>query len=181
MSRIGEVTKAEFILACSKSKSSREVINALGYKENGTKYKLIKNLSDKWNIPLPQYVPSRKYELIEKICPVCFKLFTTSLGNKNEKTVCSHSCSNTYFRSGENNGNWGSKNYRNICFNHHKKQCCVCGFTHIVEVHHYDHNRENNDISNLIPLCPNHHAMYHSRNIDEVKPIVDEYKNQISV
>lgn len=37
------------------------------------------------------------YEKIVKICPVCKTKFTTQLNHKKEKTVCSTSCSNTYF------------------------------------------------------------------------------------
>ena len=40
-------------------------------------------------------------------------------------------------------------------------KCAVCGFDKIVELHHKDRNRKNNNISNLIPLCPNHHRMAH--------------------
>lgn len=181
MSKKRVVTKEDFILACESSNGPKEVINALGWQENGSKRKLIKDLSDKWNVKIPTYVPPRKYTQIEKVCPVCSKVFITLDGNKREKTVCSHSCSNTYFRSGENNGNWGTNDYRVICFRNQDKKCCICGFTFIVEVHHYDHNRENNEISNLIPLCPNHHAMYHSRHREKVKSLIDDYQRAISV
>ncbi|ATN11645.1 hypothetical protein CRN80_19205 [Pseudomonas sp. FDAARGOS_380] len=35
-----------------------------------------------------------------------------------------------------------------------------------LEVHHVDHNRENNDPSNLILLCDKHHKMAHADIID---------------
>lgn len=45
-------------------------------------------------------------------------------------------------------------------FNH---KCAICGEVR-PQVHHIDHNRQNNDPVNLIPLCPNHHL------IDEHNP-----------
>ena len=41
----------------------------------------------------------KKYEIIKKICPVCKQKFKTKKNHKREKVTCSHSCSNTYFRS----------------------------------------------------------------------------------
>lgn len=40
--------------------------------------------------------------------------------------------------------------------------CVICGFSHIVDIHHLDHNKQNNDPKNLIGLCPNHHRMIHN-------------------
>lgn len=40
--------------------------------------------------------------------------------------------------------------------------CEICGYQEhkeILEVHHIDFSRNNNNIENLIVLCPNHHAM----------------------
>lgn len=48
-------------------------------------------------------------------------------------------------------------NYRLIALRHYSKQCSVCGWNeddNILEVHHIDENRQNNDIDNLIVLCP---------------------------
>lgn len=109
-----------------------------------------------------------------KICPVC-----NNPHMKSGKT-CSHSCSNTYYRSGKNNGMYKKgSNYRTECFLHHEKKCIVCGEDKIVSVHHYDHNHENNDPSNLIPLCPTHHQYVHSKYVDEVLPIIIEYRQTI--
>jgi hypothetical protein len=87
------------------------------------------------------------YDRIVKKCPVCEKDFETIVNHRNEKTTCSYSCSNTFFRSGENNPNWGSygdnqerNGYRRIGFNFHKKECVVCGENKIVAIHHFDEN-----------------------------------------
>ena len=175
-------TKEELINACVDSNGPAQVLKKLGLSENGACRSYLKKISKQYGVQIPKYEPPRKYELIEKECPVCNKKFKTSKGNKREKVVCSYSCSNTYFRSGENNPNYkdefdGVKAYRKICFKHHPKKCCVCEFDHIVEVHHMDCNKQNNDPSNLIPLCPNHHRMFHSRYRQLVLPLIEKYIN----
>ena len=47
--------------------------------------------------------------------------------------------------------------YDNIC------QCCKKHFTDL-EVHHDDGNNKNNEILNLIPLCPKDHRMIEKTN-----------------
>lgn len=110
-----------------------------------------------------------------KICPICSKQF--SFLKKESKVTCSYACSNKYFRTGSNNGNWKVDVYRSTCFEHHKKECVVCRENKIVEVHHYDHNHKNNQIENLIPLCPTHHKYMHSRYAKEISNIIDAYYN----
>jgi very-short-patch-repair endonuclease len=41
-------------------------------------------------------IKNRKYEVIEKDCPVCNEKFETRKGHKKEKTVCSIKCSNIF-------------------------------------------------------------------------------------
>jgi len=42
------------------------------------------------------------------------------------------------------------------------KECAVCGFNKVVELHHLDHNHKNRSDTNLAGLCPNHHKMIHN-------------------
>lgn len=51
------------------------------------------------------------------------------------------------------------------------------GENKIVDLHHYDKDRENNSPENLIPLCPTHHQYVHSRYKDEVMGIIDDYRD----
>jgi predicted nucleic acid-binding Zn ribbon protein len=106
-----------------------------------------------------------------KMCPQC----GTAFSGKSE--TCSRACANTYFRSGERHPNWKESRYRTTCFLHHIKSCVVCGEDNIVEVHHLDEDRDNNDPSNLIPLCPTHHAYWHSRFRYLVEATVTNYLN----
>lgn len=107
-----------------------------------------------------------------KTCPVCSKKF---IGSKPNQKTCSYACSNRFFRSGENNGQWKDDAYRSTCFKHHEKKCIVCGEDKIVAVHHLNENKKDNSPENLIPLCPTHHAYVHSRYKDEVLPYLDKY------
>ena len=104
---------------------------------------------------------------------------------RNTKGTCSHSCSNKLFRTGENHGNWKQDRYQTTCFEYHEKKCVVCGEDKIVVVHHLDHNRKNNDPSNLIPMCPTHHQYWHSRYKNLVEDIVlnyiNKWKNKLSL
>lgn len=47
-------------------------------------------------------------------------------------------------------------------------QCEMCGYNahpEILGIHHKDENRKNNDLSNLIVLCPNCHSLQHRKHI----------------
>ena len=122
-------------------------------------------------------VYKRKWERIIKQCPICEKEFETLKGHPREKMTCGYSCSNTYFRSGENNPNWKQSSYRTTCFEYHKKECVVCGEDKIVAIHHIDENRKNNELSNLIPLCPTHHQYWHSNYRSMIKETIITYQD----
>lgn len=52
------------------------------------------------------------------------------------------------------------KDYRQIAFSTYEHKCSACGWNEderILEVHHIDSNRENNEIDNLVILCPTCH------------------------
>lgn len=116
---------------------------------------------------------------VEKTCPICEKTFSGIKSQIKKQITCSYACSNKYFRTGRNNGNWNEDRYRTTCFEHHEKKCIVCGEDKIVAVHHYDHNHNNNSIDNLVPLCPTHHQYIHSQYRDEIVNIVENYVNKI--
>ena len=51
----------------------------------------------------------------------------------------------------------GAYSYRQWAFNEYEHKCAVCGWCEderVLEVHHIDEDRSNNDINNLIILCP---------------------------
>jgi predicted RNA-binding Zn-ribbon protein involved in translation (DUF1610 family) len=61
----------------------------------------------------------------------------------------------------------GLFNYRQNAFREYDHKCNRCGYDKVVEilqVHHIDENRENNQIENLEILCPNCHEENHHYN-----------------
>lgn len=182
-------TKDEIINACDGIKTKTELYKKLGYSYfNGKVIRHIKNLLEKYEIDIDTIIKNNTFRT--KICPICEKPFTVSIQTDKvkEQITCSHSCANTYFRSGINNGSHAkaiigevspsSMSYRTICFYYHKKVCVVCGEFRIVSVHHYDGNHSNNSPENLIPLCQTHHQYFHSKYKDIYQDEVDEYRNE---
>jgi hypothetical protein len=53
-------------------------------------------------------------------------------------------------------------NYRKLAFTHYDPLCAHCGFgvPAVLEVAHLDGNRSNNELANLVILCPNCHKMH---------------------
>lgn len=178
INRFEKITNEIFIEVFNNSESKGDICRKLNLSDNGSSRKYINRMIEglKLNLQILKDNHFNNYH-IKKICPVCNKEFYTGNSEKEKKKVCcSYSCSNTYFRSGENNGMYNkATNYSTIAFRFHQHKCCVCGEEKIVEVHHYDGNHSNNEISNLVPLCPTHHQYIHSRYKDEIQHIVDEY------
>ncbi len=53
------------------------------------------------------------------------------------------------------------------------KECLVCGFNKVVDLHHIDQNRKNSSRDNLVGLCPNHHKMVHDERYSvEIKELI---------
>ena len=163
------------------SKTIAEAIKKMfGYDNGKTRKKFFKLIEEK-NLSIEHLKPREsKYEIVTKLCPVCGNKFETKKGIRDEKTTCSYSCSNTFFRSGKQNPNWSDDSYRSTCFQYHKKECIICGENKIVTVHHFDENHKNNSPENLIPLCPTHHQYVHSRFKDEVIDKIIDYRNKFS-
>jgi len=114
----------------------------------------------------------------KKLCPVC----DNPIKNFKDNKTCSCKCARKYFAKQYKKYGRKGKNltYRTICFDNHNKVCIICGEKNIVEVHHYDKNHENNEPSNLIPLCPTHHRYIGSKFEYLISEQVEEYKNKIS-
>jgi|TARA_S200002703_G_C3639886_1_gene196465 hypothetical protein len=112
-----------------------------------------------------QYGPVKNHH---KSCEKCGQAFIWTGRGKTKAfdraRFCSRSCANSRQDYWDKN----ISNYRTVAFKHHKKECAICGFDKIVEVHHIDEDSKNNSPENLIPLCPNHHRMYHSKYKNEI-------------
>ena len=89
----------------------------------------------KHNLSTAHFVIPKRYLQIEKICPVCDISFRTTTGPK-EKTTCSHSCANTFFRT-TGTGAW---DYRKKALDFYGPSCKYCKEPrkHVLQVHHID-------------------------------------------
>lgn len=115
---------------------------------------------------------------VNVVCTTCgieFEKKNSSLINsKSGMYFCSNICKNKAQRidSGINYklpSHYGTSdiNYRDKALRYYDNKCRICTYDEypeILHVHHIDHNHMNNDLSNLIILCPNCHAKVH-RNI----------------
>ena len=168
--------------------SIRSVLLFLGWPSNGKHAQKLKQLIKELNLSVSHFGKKpieKKWNEVSKECPVCRKEFLTLENHPREKTVCSHGCANTFFRSGSDHPNWNDDRqtvrksttvYRRICFSYYPFECLVCGENKVVEVHHLDKNHENNKIENLVPLCPTHHDYMHFGYGELIQPIIDERK-----
>ena len=176
-----DLQKELIVKTVNESFSKNQVREKLGLANNGSNIRKIQSWIDLYDISTDHFDLSynrRKYKVITKICPVCSNKFETKEGSKYEKTVCSHSCANVYFRSGEDNPNWkdgSNKTYRKICFRYHEHKCVYCDEILILDVHHMDGDRTNQDPVNLIPLCATHHRYWHSKHRHLIRDKVLKY------
>ena len=121
----------------------------------------------------PECSQDKKREKQIKLkCDYCGKVFyraPSKINSKSGLVFCcrEHKDAATKVQSGErfnsirpsHYGN-GLANYRDKAFLKFPHKCAVCGYDEderILQVHHKDENHNNNDISNLIILCPNCH------------------------
>lgn len=107
----------------------------------------------------------------EVMCSYCGKAFIKSLSRLNNSKSGLHFCCREHkdlaqrIESGDSFQSMrpshydkvNSKTYREKAFRNNQHCCAVCGWNEdidVLEVHHIDENRLNNDIVNLIILCP---------------------------
>jgi very-short-patch-repair endonuclease/arsenate reductase-like glutaredoxin family protein len=93
------MSKSEIIKIIQIAFSINDVsLQVYGY-TNGSSIKKIKNIIEENNIDISHFKiknKNRKYNIIERKCPVCETIF--KVNENDEKTTCSFSCSNKYFR-----------------------------------------------------------------------------------
>lgn len=109
-------------------------------------------------------------------CAYCGRKFNAY----GKRKYCSLECKTEGSRKYESTSNSTNvSGYRRIAFKNYDWKCAVCGydkdinytkgtktlkFPVILDVHHLDFDRTNNDVANLVILCPTCHAKVH-RNI----------------
>lgn len=116
-----------------------------------------------------QCAKSAQVTSCEYKCDLCSELFTRKPSalakSKSGLLFCTRKCKDEAQRI-ENNftemhpphyGQFSSNRYRDTAYAVFPKVCMACGwckYKKLMEVHHLDSDRSNNDISNLAVLCP---------------------------
>ena len=122
------------------------------------------------------YEGQRKGKFVD--CDICGKkIWRKPLQLKRSKSgkfFCSKTCQTLWRNrefSGSRHANWKGGEYirrkKFLIKNKIKKPICkLCGCedVRVLAVHHFDKNRKNNDIENLIWLCHNCHHLVHRYN-----------------
>lgn len=135
-------------------------------------------------------IGNRDRETLE--CKCCKKSFESSVGRgKNSKSgfrFCSRKCKDEaqkvsyglkemwpdHFGMAD-----GKRDYRERAIEKYGRKCELCEWDKTIEVHHIDGNRENNDLKNLIVLCPNCHSLTKSYKHNISEEIVLEIEQRI--
>jgi len=111
------------------------------------------------------------------LCGVAFQRTPSKLSNsKSGKNFCSRECKDTAQSVDggvmeimpSHYGN-GRRVYRARAFKEYAHKCADCGYDkykRILQVHHIDNDREHNEVSNLVILCPTCHNTRHYVNED---------------
>ena len=179
--RIPEYVKA--------SKTLKQVVALLGYSDHSRNTSALRGYLVTNNIDFSHFSigPSSKADWKVFTCPVCDLEFTQNVNSDKQKVTCSYSCANTYFRTGKSAGFYknGSSTYKKVCRSTCEKHnipfaCVVCGFADILDVHHADMDKLNVDPVNLIPICANHHNLWHRDKPDYITEKIVEYQDRIS-
>jgi ribosomal protein S27AE len=166
----------ELLNLISNAYSAVVVAQALGYSKNYRYGKMIRDYCLLHNIDASHFTSNGKEpaKLLNKICPQCNNVFEF-LSSHKKPTTCSYDCGNKFFAhtQGAKNRKDGSYSYVEYLNRFYKEnnltvKCCSCNETTILDVHHIDENRYNNELSNLVYLCPTHHAYLHRTNSSKV-------------
>lgn len=165
-----KITNEEFIERVKKyTNNSVEVITPYINKRTKVSIKC-KKCNYIWEVSPASFIPSstKDYNFIgcpeckytELECDYCHKKFKRLKSAISENyNFCSKTCGNR-FKNIEFT-NWiDGCDYRRNAFNAYPHKCKICGWNEderVLEVHHIDENRKNNNLSNLIILCPTCH------------------------
>ena len=119
----GDVEKFKKIV--SESNGTGEICRKYNFCDNGKSRNQIKEFIGEFDLDISHFGQKnhpRKYELVEKECPICKNKFTTQLNHRYEKTTCSTTCSNKFFKELRYNEQSNKKRSQSI-----KKYCISVG------------------------------------------------------
>lgn len=166
----------------------KEICTILGYCDNGRNTGALSRFLTANNISFSHFRNgASKALIIECVCPQCGTIFSKNSTNakENKKVTCSYNCSNKYFAKKQQfarhlGEGFNVIDYRLILKKYLKsidlpEECIVCKENLVLDCHHIDEDRSNNDITNLVFLCPTHHTALHRLNSDIVYEKIAEH------
>jgi len=161
--------------------SLKSLCSVIGYSDHGRNTGALATFCKERGIDLSHFTSNGKvrYTTITKICPQCGTSFTTNAGPK-EKHTCSRTCANNYFKQAKKTEITPDQ------YAYRAKQvgmtsCAICGESTLVDIHHIDHDRNNNNLDNLVPLCPTHHMYLHRGKADLIMDRLIKYLDTRSI
>lgn len=139
----------------------------------GSVYTKQKRFINEWDTCSAACTRIAKGDTLICTCSHCGGSFTKAkskvLASKSGKVFCSRKCKDTaqsymieiqpdHYGTGT-----GISSYRTKALKAYKNICADCGYNNILalDVHHIDEDRSNNELSNLVVLCCNCHAIRH--------------------
>lgn len=118
------------------------------------------------------------YKKFDVICNECNTIFIVEerykLFPSKEKYFCSRNCANSVGGKAKRE-KYGLTGYVSIAKQFYEEKCIVCGYDELVDVHHINGDRNNNEATNLVFLCPNHHYLLHRKKSEKVKQAISEF------
>ncbi len=144
-----------------------QVCIGIGYSDHGRNTKYLNEYLALNEIAFGTYTGCGRKQTKElRNCAQCNKEFEAITSQKmtNKQITCSNYCSNNYKKFKEdrlNNRLFAEESYRVAARNAGMHSCCICGESEVLDIHHIDEDRDNNSVSNLMPLCPTHHMYIH--------------------
>jgi hypothetical protein len=162
-----------------REKTLAKVCFELGYSAHGRNTGALTIFLATNNILFKNHSQKTK-KLESRNCVHCGTEFYVSVHNKKEYKVltCSHACSGAYpeFVNNRVIAKVGeAKSYPIIAKRAGLTSCCICGESEVIDIHHLDEDKHNNELSNLVPLCPTHHAYLHRGKSDLIFSKLIEY------
>ena len=119
---------------------------------------------------------SRRNKKIKINCDQCSVEYETTdyKLNKSIHHFCTNTCKQLFYAINSDirgvykthNGLSVVSSYRKLAFDKYEHKCFYCGyqkFVDVLQVHHIDENRKNNNIENLRIVCPTCHSEVHKK------------------
>lgn len=160
----------------------KQICEKLGYSNNGRNTAAVQVFCRNNNIDISHFTFNGRprIEPTIKTCLYCGSKFEAIGSRRSTQTTCSHKCANTYYKPNKKEETT-RYSYALAARQAGMTSCAICEETNLVDIHHIDHDRNNNNLDNLVPLCPTHHMYLHRGKADLIMDKLIEYLDTRSI